>query len=347
MSKISLTNKRLEYYGLDINDLFWVKNKVLNKNQIRESTDEEIIGYIISNMILEQKDNYNTHALNSLYGFTTNPLASTPLGKSKIEDAIDRISIQTIEKNFLVVYTKLDELLVSSRKSFRDLIYRSNSMYDHTRAFHTIFMAFYNLIIRQSKQIINESGLINELTGIGDDLLTSNTIHNLSGWRFHEKTVKAIIGRIQSHFGESRITDPAYDDWTEQVSNILMQSITEQNLYDFKIGVFNIQDEVYNQNLVLKIAKTLSAINNLGPNQVGYLIVGIADNKEDAELHTAKYGTTYVKKQDLKQAPIQPSSFLQMILSNMKSRRYYGKEILIFQTKFSEPVWYERELFER
>lgn len=374
MSKISLTNKRLEYYGINVYDTFWVKNNILTFNQIRESIDEELIGYIISNMILDKKDNYNNHALDSLYGFTSNPLAPTPLGKSKIEDAIDRVSEQVVERNFLSVYSTIDDLMVKNNKKFRDLIYKNSSTFDHVRAFQAVFMAFYTLIVKQSKKVVNEAGLISELTGIGDDLLTSNTIHNLSGWKFQDKTVRAIIGRIQNNFAENEIIDPAYDDWSEQITNILMQSLTEQNLYDFKIGVFNINDESYNHDLILKIAKTLSAINNAGPDRVGYLILGIADKKEDAEKHKRKYGLNYVSKHDfhiagveaeanrlaggldkylhkikesLKTAPVQPTSFLQMILSNMSSRRYYGKEVIIFKTSFNEPVWYDGELFER
>ncbi|MBB1241436.1 DUF262 domain-containing protein, partial [Klebsiella pneumoniae] len=42
MKKISITNKELEY-GIDVDEMFWIRQGVLTKEQVRESRDEEIV----------------------------------------------------------------------------------------------------------------------------------------------------------------------------------------------------------------------------------------------------------------------------------------------------------------
>ena len=61
-----------------------------------------------------------------------------------------------------------------------------------------------------------------------------------------------------------------------------MRSRTEQNFYDFKIGTVTCGETKINTDGSDKILKTLTAINNIGPQKVGYIIVGIADKEESA-----------------------------------------------------------------
>ncbi|MEO3715975.1 DUF262 domain-containing protein [Roseateles flavus] len=54
MKKISITNKELEY-GIDVDEVFWIKQGVLTKEQVRESRDEEVIADVLAFMILDDK----------------------------------------------------------------------------------------------------------------------------------------------------------------------------------------------------------------------------------------------------------------------------------------------------
>ncbi|MBB6695480.1 DUF262 domain-containing protein [Cohnella xylanilytica] len=374
MSKISITNRRLEYYGINIYEIFWVKNDIMSYRNIRESKDEELIAHIISDMILDNKENYNAEALDSYYGYNSNPLGETPLGKTKIETAIDRISEDAIKKQFDAVFSAIEEILTKKNIKFANLIYRKSDRKENWRSFHVIFMAFYELIVRQSKKVNDEDGLLSSLKGIGDELIDNRVSERLWDWQFNDRTVKSIVGRIQSYFAERVVDDPAFDDWTRNITKILMQSITEQNQYDFKIGVHDFNTGKYNETLVWDIIKTLSAINNLGPNRVGYVLIGLTDDLKSAEKHEAKYQNPFVQIQEfyitgikdeaslqtgnvdkflhkiietIKKAPVKPESYLQSILNNIKSRQYHGKEILILKTEFNEPAWFDGRLYER
>ena len=76
MSNISLSNYRLKY-AINVNDVFWVKNGIINANELRQSRDEEIVGFLLAGIILngEELKIYSTgNFLNKLYGYSRNPL---------------------------------------------------------------------------------------------------------------------------------------------------------------------------------------------------------------------------------------------------------------------------------
>lgn len=69
-----------------------------------------------------------------------------------------------------------------------------------------------------------------------------------------------------------------------------MQSSTEQNLYDFKVGLHDLADNsTFGKELFSKIIKTLTAMANTFPSSTGYCILGVADNKETANRYKKLY----------------------------------------------------------
>ena len=50
MSNISLSNYRLKY-AINVNDVFWVKNGIINANELRQSRDEEIVGFLLAGIM--------------------------------------------------------------------------------------------------------------------------------------------------------------------------------------------------------------------------------------------------------------------------------------------------------
>ena len=55
MSNISLSNYRLKY-AINVNDVFWVKNGIINANDLRQSRDEEIVGFLLAGIILNGEE---------------------------------------------------------------------------------------------------------------------------------------------------------------------------------------------------------------------------------------------------------------------------------------------------
>ena len=375
MSKISISQRRLENYGISVFNIFWVKNKIIQPYHIRNSIDEELIAFLIADMILNKKENLTAKMLNSYYGFSSNPLASEPVEKTTIENSIDRVSPKIIKKQFRAIFSLIQNVLEDSKKDFRKLIFKRTTGVYLRDIFHVIFMALYVIIVKDSKKNNNLEKLASQLSGIGDDLFTETQVKKIYRSDFRENMIKSVIGRINDSFIKKELEDPAYDDWTVNFDNILMKSISEQNLYDFKIGLSDLKTGKFNKNLVLKIAKTLTAISNLGPRKKGYVIVGVTDLEMDATRYQQFYNCEATKMHDfyitgveseaisisgnidkylhkvkeiIKNAPIEPESFKSNILTKMMSRSYYGKEVLIFKIEEADqPSWYNGKMYER
>lgn len=375
MSKISITQRRLGYYGVSALDMFWVKNHLISPNNIRNSTDEEIIAFLIADMILPHDIHMTANMLNQYYGYSSNPLAETCDEVEEISTAMNRVSPEVIQKNFRIVFSLLEKLTIKSKKTFNSLIFNKTKASGLREVYHTLFMTFFELIVKDSKKVQNWKGLINSISGIGDDLFSKNQQREIFKGRVRRNIIKSLKGRIEEHFIERNTNDPIYEDWTLEFEKLLMSSITEQNQYDFKIGLTNLQTGEFNEELILKITKTLSAIANLGPKKVGYVIIGVADQESDAKRQKEHFGDRPYKMQSfnisgvkpeadkyhagidkylrkikdiIKKAPITPESFKNDILTNIHSRQYHGKEILIFRAiETKEPIWYDGKLFER
>ena len=375
MSKISITQKRLGYYGVSVLDMFWVKNHIVSPDNIRNSTDEEIIAFLIADMISKEDIHMTAKKLNKYYGYNPNPLADDSKELAEIENSMSRVSEEIISKNFRVVFATIDQLLVSSKKDFSRLLFKKTKGTSLREVFHIVFMAFHDLMIKENKTIQNKDALIESLSGMGDDLFSKNQLRDAYKGDCRRNIIQHVIGRIQKNFVKRNAGDPINEDWTLEFEKILMLSITEQNQIDFKIGLTDLNKGKYNKHLVLKIAKTLTAISNLGLKRTGYVIVGVANNDEDAKIHenhyktdsftfnkfkvtgiepeANKYFTTvdnYLKtiKDTLRAADIKPEKYKNEILSNIISRQYHGKEVLIFKAvQATEPIWYDGKLHER
>lgn len=369
MANISLSNHRLPY-SIYIDSIFWVKNGIINGTEIRQSRDEEALAYIVANMILPPTDRIllNSQSLNKLYGYSSNPLNShTPLEMIKVNNAIDRISAKLVKKQFRIVMSCIQELLAVSEKTFRKIINAPSDVSDLIVPFGIIFMAIYNLVIKDKRHVIDYNILAQKLDGNCEYIIGTTSTKK-------ENYINTIIGLIQEAFTQNKQEDPAIDDWSLELVNILNKSRTEQVLYDFKIGCVPFDGKTIETAIIDKILKTLTAINNTGPNRIGYVIVGVADTEEDAIKYQDKYGIKYTMINDLPLCGIEhdaiaisqsidrythsvieyikhctciPENYRMHLVTQMKTPMAYGKHTFVFKTNFTEPVPYDNNYYLR
>jgi len=135
------------------------------------------------------------------------------------------------------------------------------------------------------------------LDGAGDKTIKLSA--GGGNWSAKEKQtqVDALYGVIRNCFGKPKSNDPARNQWITRFENILMQSSTEQNLYDFKVGLHDLVEKAdsINQKAFSKVVKTLTAMANTFPGSTGYCILGVSDTKESAEAHKRIYGVEAIK----------------------------------------------------
>ena len=371
MKDISISNSSLDY-GINVDEIFWVKDSILPREKVRESRDEEVIADVLAYMLLDEKPYSNKELLDSYYG-----IYSTKINEERfqnLENKIQKDSPDLIVEQFLMVYNELRTILSKTDKQFNKLMFKDAGP-NVPRYFQAIFLALYELLIKKNKKVSNYSELLKKLDNIGSHI---NVGTGASGvWTSSDRinSVNAVLGIIETTFIDREHGDPALSSWTTEFENVLMQSFTEQSMYDFKQGCLRIDDKnEFDDDAFNRFIRTSTAMANNGPGSIGYLIIGVADSESDAKRikdfykvdgkiynrfyifgveHEAHrlgkslddYFSLIVSK--IKNQPIQ-DSFKSQLNRNVRLINYYGKSIFVFKiSSLDEPVIYNEKYYER
>lgn len=370
MSNISLSNYRLPY-TINVKNIFWIKNEIFTENDLRQSRDEEIIGFIIAGIILDDKIFYLGNNLNKFYGYTRNPLdTKVPIEMTQLQNGIDRIGVENVINRFYCVMSCIKEILSYAKQSFRKIIGADTSISDISLQFQIVFMAILRLIVKEGRNEYDINQIVGKLKGncktlVSGDLRSTSRIN---------ASVDMIYGLIETAFQNGEKEDPAVDNWSMKCVNILNKSRTEQVLYDFKIGFVEYNESKFNPKTVEKVLKTLTAINNVGPGKTGYVLIGIGDSEDDAKKYCELYGGEYELEGDfpivgiehdakalklsidryshnikeyIKNSQTISMAYKKHLLSNMGTPMLYDKQLIIFKTCYTEPVPYDNVYYTR
>ncbi|WP_421905888.1 GmrSD restriction endonuclease domain-containing protein [Mameliella sp.] len=281
MRKISITNKDLEY-GISADNVFWVSNGILSKDQLRQSRDEEMVADLVAYMISEEPVASRTELFDDYYGATF-PMTAASKGRfDTIDQAIRKRSPELVDLDYQRVQDALVLILSQAKKTFLGLIFPNGHGGNPVpRYFQAVFLAFHNLIVERGMQVSDSAGLIARLTDSGKDI--PNQDGGKWGAENRRNSVDSVVGWIQGYFEDDKNPDPAKVHWVTKFQNLLTNSLTEQAAYDFKQGFFTLSDNPsFDENSFNKIMETCAAIANIGKGHKGYVLVGVAENAETA-----------------------------------------------------------------
>ncbi|MCO5946623.1 GmrSD restriction endonuclease domain-containing protein [Mucilaginibacter flavidus] len=361
MKKISINSRKLDY-GINLGGIFWRKHNIITAENIRESRDEEIVANLLSAILIEPRPAGISKNLDEFYK-PNNP----------IEQKIKKLGDTYLVTMFEAVFEELRNTFESTSSSFFKILFQKETHYVN-RSFPVFFLAFYDLLVKEQLKIINHQKLATELVGFGDKYLTPNADdYNLSKQR--EQGIEVVKGFIRKHFSKRTQNDPALNNGVIKLENLLGGSNTENTSYDFKIGFHRLQGKnEFDENAFEKVLKTLTAIANGGKESIGYVVIGVADNKNDSDWHEKFYKTksipykkffvtgvqnevkNYKSDEDyrskienkIRMSKITPSKYIDQLLRNIDYFNYYDKTILILKIQMDkEPVKFGEHYYER
>ncbi|MDU6926236.1 DUF262 domain-containing protein [Franconibacter helveticus] len=374
MKEISITNKSLNY-GINVDDIFWVKNSIITKDYLRESRDEEILADIVAWISIDKGVRSSSDILDQLYGFTDDTLSTKESSlASQIELEIQKKGEEEILANVQFVFDELIGILTKANKTFNALLFERQQP-KIARYFQIVFLSLYQLLIEENKEICDLPGLIKKMDKAGDKVI--NLSAGGGNWSAKEKqtAIDSFVGVINKCFKKSKENDPSKNQWVTRLENLLMQSSTEQTLYDFKTGFHSlVENAKFDKDLFSQVIKTLTAMANTLPGATGYCVIGIADTKASAARHKKIYGSEsisyssfYVNGIDeeaaryhkdidtyftmltnlVKNEPISDRD-RDYISRNISTVRYFDKTVLIFKIESdTKPSIYGKQYFVR
>lgn len=361
MKKISINSRDLGY-GINMGGVFWRKHNLITNENIRESRDEELVAHLLSALLVEPRPAATSKNLDSFYG-----------DNDVIEQTIKKLGEDYIVAMFQSVFEEFRKTFESTRSSFFRVLFNEQTSYLN-RSFQVFFLAFYDLLVKEQMKINSYYNLAKSLEGIGDRYITPNA----DGYKLakpREQGVEVVKGLIRNHFIKRKENDPVLNNGVLKLENLLGSSKTENTSYDFKIGLHKMQNpSEFDDACFEKVLRTLTAIANSGKDSIGYVVIGVADKKNDSDFHEKFYKTKSVEfkeflitgvqaevklyKNDeeyrtkienkIKQSKITPSKYIDQILRNIDYFNYYDKSILILKIQTDgEPVKFGDNYYER
>lgn len=368
MKNISIGDDKLNY-GINIKDIFWVKGEIIRKEDIRESRDEELIAHLLSYVSVPKECHTTSDYLNKVYDSSTKE-------HQALAGTLEKYKEDFIIKSFNFIFDELNKVFKEDRGNFSSTIF-SRQKQKSSRCFQVIFLSMYELIINEGMSVRNYKDLHGSLIGIYEKHYKS-IMGNDRKWHNEERTslIEATKGIVRKHFVKSKDNTFEPGNWIRNIENIINESKTEQQSYDFKMGLVTLSSgkKELNFSLVDKILKTLVAMTNSITGECT-VIVGVAESEVDAKEHEVKFGRSFIKysskfivgidseadylykgldqylkivKDYIGSSKLVSEEFKLRVLNKLSNFTYKEKEILIFRAERGDsPEAYEGKYYER
>ena len=274
MPKISLRSKGLNY-GVDPQKSFWLRHKFFLFTNFRQSKDEELLAGTLA-ICLFGKDNFtvNTENLDKLYN-SDSELAH------EINKKVSEVGRDEIEELSMKIIVQIDAIFDSVNSNFSDYIFAGvNKVSNKDICFSALFCTLYEL--QKDGYCIKDYELIAHVLKEHTNQ-TFSIIAADSRYKTRKEVIDVLYGLLVKNMSKEYERQQNDDD--KLLAQLLSLSSIETQMVDFKIGMTYFKDGDWNCDEIERIGKTLVAMANTNNvyQDVGYVIVGIADNEKAYE----------------------------------------------------------------
>lgn len=236
MGRLSISNRELAY-GVSVDDIFWVKEGILRREDVRESADEQAILDLIADCVIDPLPNTGTTLRDEYYSYTDLTDSDTPSeAANNFNLKISTYGEDRLEEDLLRVYDEIRSVLRDANERFSRLIGLAGGG-RAPRYFHAVFMAMYQLIIWDKMRVKSYALVAEKLRNITEGPL--NVPGGGGDWRRDAKrsTIDAVTGVLRDAFEPS----PNGDDLgrfgrATEFETLLGNALVEQQLFDCKQG---------------------------------------------------------------------------------------------------------------
>jgi len=280
MPEISVdTGRKPHGYGIRAEDTFWCQQGILSIKQLKESEDEQLIADIAVSVLLEQPLAFSKEKLDELYDQSNQN--AVELEKRTIAYGPDQLK-REIKSTFSVI-RKIVEDTSRERNYLRSTVRpRKGGAYPIKAPLYAIFMAFFELIVKEQKSPAASAEIMRALHDL-DQRMIKGTHYETTENRV--KNISVVKGLIQSYFTEE--VTPAFGHGPTLLldfENAIRRSRIETPRYEFKQGILRLDESrTRDPDILSRLVETACGIANIGPDSDGNIFLGIADKKTDAE----------------------------------------------------------------
>jgi len=279
MPQVSIDSKpNNQGYGIQAENTLWCKQGILTISQLRDSNDEDMIADISASILLNEPLPRSRERLDNLYDEESSYFLS-------LENALAIYGSNRLEENIVKTFSLLAESIETYSLDNKCLlnIVNSGSSNPIPQAFYTIFMAFFELVIDLDLRPANSQGIMEALKNLQKKLDLS---HRYAKIQDRRNNINQTKGLIQDYFAKQDTSTSGHGaELIQAFKNSLLRSRIETAKYECKQGLLDLSptSRKLNNDLPQRLVETICGIANSDPDTDGYIFIGVADKKQDAE----------------------------------------------------------------
>ncbi|MFM9267445.1 DUF262 domain-containing protein [Tychonema sp. BBK16] len=279
MPQVSIDSKQNNQgYGIQAEDTLWCKQGILSIADLRDSKDEDMIADIAASILLNEPLPRSKERLDSLYDEESNDF-------QLIEKSLATYGFKKLEEDIVKTFSILGETIETYSSDSKCLQNIVNPGINNPipQAFYTIFMAFFALIIDSEVLPANPQKIMQALKKLQQKLELSKRYAAITD---RIKNINQTKGLIQDYFAKKdKSTLGQGAELIQTFKNSLLRSRIETAKYECKQGFLDLSptSRKLNDGLPQRLVETICGIANSDPDTDGYIFIGVADKKEDAE----------------------------------------------------------------
>jgi hypothetical protein len=279
MPEISIETSRNPHgYALKAEDIFWCYQGILRTGDLRESDDEQAIADICASILYGEPVEASGEYLDRLYNKDCEEYAEVNRHLAAFGSARLAHEVKTV---FSTVRLTIEDY-ESARFCFRKTVYPKPTSNAQKSPFYAVFMAFYELMFKESLTPARGNKIMNALINLTNHI-EIGLKHVKSADR--QSNVKVTKGLIRDQFIAADVAALRHGPGLIiDFENSIRRSRTETARYEFKQGLLRLAEpRSLDPNIIQTLLETICGIANVGPDADGFLYVGIADTSADAE----------------------------------------------------------------
>lgn len=265
-------------YGVHAEQTFWCKQGIIRTKELRDSLDEQIVADLTASVLIDEPFAVSRERLDDAYNIET----------SLHEDLTNRLSVYPAEllnrelKSTFSVLSETIEKVDTSQHAFRRVVNPAAGGNPVRTPFYAVFMAFFRLIIREHKEPTDPQAILAALSDLAGRLAAAR--HHVSS-SDRRRNIDLTMGLIQQHFAHREPPLLSHGPGLAlDFENSLRRSKIETPRYEFKQGLYDLSpSRTKNASLLPRLAEIACSIANLAPRTDGYIYLGVADKREDAD----------------------------------------------------------------
>jgi hypothetical protein len=240
MPEISIDSRSIDLgYGVGAEDTFWCNQGILNVSGLRDSEDEQLLADIILSIALGKPFAASKQNFDSYYGKNDDDKSD------KIELAIAKYGEYNLQKDIKTVLSQIKNAIkavaISNEKNFlRNRLSRRAGVGNPVKEpFYTLFMTFYELIIKESKEPFDYEQIFAAISNLMSKIKMTSSV-KIENRVYNINLTK---GLIQNYFKHSDSPTRSSGSYAVDFEVYLRRSKTEAANYDFKQGLYNLDDK--------------------------------------------------------------------------------------------------------